>query len=202
MRLSSPQQLPVHARLTTPRLVLIPISTPNQEDHTHSHKSLAQETESARAWMSEAHGHTVFASNLAWVFSEPGKTRTEYAGVVEVSGIEAFRPDNDPLDEETRQSCATLHADVSDCLQLRIVTAPGHIGKGFSFEAVKAVLRHLFASTTATRVESAVQTQHPHRKCAEALLERIGFVKDRNLKAGNGTVWVIERNAFAELWTS
>ncbi|KAJ3023215.1 UNVERIFIED_CONTAM: hypothetical protein HDU68_008736 [Siphonaria sp. JEL0065] len=99
---------------------------------------------------------------------------------------------------------------VQDTATLRLNIDPTYCGNGFSTEAAKAILQHLF-STSISKVNSVLEASFPEKERAENVLERLGFTITEQVSPSmrrDGTVvegwtlWEISRDEFKELWES
>ncbi|KAJ3023745.1 UNVERIFIED_CONTAM: hypothetical protein HDU68_008468 [Siphonaria sp. JEL0065] len=98
----------------------------------------------------------------------------------------------------------------NDTATLKLNVDPNYCGNGFSTEAAKAILQHLF-STSISKVNSVFEASFPERQRAESVLERLGFTLAEHVSPSmrrdgtaveGWTLWEISRDEFKELWES
>ncbi|KAJ3090972.1 hypothetical protein HK100_007308, partial [Physocladia obscura] len=113
----------------------------------------------------------------------------------------------------TNPNLNLTHANQPPLLASRIM--PAHCGNGYSTEAVKAVLLHVFKNGTPaakrlSRVHAAFEDSNPVRADAAKILERLGFsVADRATPSltrdgkhvDGWTLYECRREQFLESWT-
>ncbi|KAJ3074445.1 hypothetical protein HDU98_011228 [Podochytrium sp. JEL0797] len=113
-----------------------------------------------------------------------------------------------PLSSSPTGACS-----IGTCVLLKVRIDADQAGNGYSTEAARSVLMHVFnhADSSVTKVQSVFTTAYPHKKTAEAVMERLGFCVTeqvspsmrRNGTAVDGwTVWEVDRDGFMELWGS
>ncbi|KAJ3097650.1 hypothetical protein HK100_005292 [Physocladia obscura] len=114
--------------------------------------------------------------------------------------------------EEGGEEEADDHEERDGELRLSSRIAGDQAGRGFSTEAVKAVLLHLFGAgdATPTTATAAVSSRlAANDTAAAASLLRLGFVKDEHPSLGRDgrpvdgwAVWSVDRPTFLDLWTT
>ncbi|KAI9328169.1 hypothetical protein BDR26DRAFT_1012448 [Obelidium mucronatum] len=191
-------------RLVTPRLTLVPLTaeagagdrplTPRDEDAAAEHAA-------ARAWLAARDRRPGPAAAAAAVWAVALRDSRSFVGAVELAAP-ADPCDSAPPFAPSGDAWPLLFADI----------LPEYQDRGFTTEAVKAVLLHVCKEDSmGPRIQSILPSSHPRRSSAENLLERLGFrliteitpsLKRDGKLQDSWSIWELERVEFLELWSS
>ncbi|TPX42788.1 hypothetical protein CcCBS67573_g10491 [Chytriomyces confervae] len=232
--------------LATPRLRLVPVdNTTESSDLTFSKQS--ELIAAARAWLVRFTGRSgrvnPAGTGHLWVLmlapTQQNTSTFNFIGVVELSLPRTSVPvpstisptgslpsalpavaDIDDADFDLEDSFSVAESLAPDCPVLASFLDEEFCGLGYSTEAVKAILLHVFkphpSSAEASfdlppKIQSLVAASNPVKDDAERVLERLGFcasgfvtpsLKRDGTPKDTWTIWEIERDGFLELWTA
>ncbi|KAJ3245543.1 hypothetical protein HDU78_009028 [Chytriomyces hyalinus] len=232
--------------LATPRLRLVPVdNSTDSSDLTFSKQS--ELIAAARAWLVRFAGRSgrvnPAGTGLLWVLmlapTQQNTSTFNFIGAVELSLPRTSVPvpstisptgsvppalpaagDVDDADFDLEDSFSVAESLAPDCPVLASFLDEEFCGLGYSTEAVKAILLHVFkphaSSAEASfdlpsKIQSLVAASNPVKDDAERVLERLGFcasgfvtpsLKRDGTPKDTWTIWEIERDGFLELWTA